>query len=247
MLIDCVLILILIASDRGPIARFQATVLAFLLAIDLAFVIANLEKVPTGGWFPLLFGFAVFGVMKTWQRGREIVTDKMRREERPLTRFIERLKRETPLRTSGVAVYLTSSISGVPRTLVRSLATNRSLHENVIVLSVVTARIPRVPDRRRVKVEALGLGLWRVIAQVGFMEFPDVPRLLRVAEASLPFSVQKAVYFLGQDNIVIGTPRGMHLWRKRLFLFLAQNSQFAASTFAIPPSRLVIVGGRVEI
>jgi KUP system potassium uptake protein len=247
MLIDCVLILILIASERGPIARFQALVLSLLLAIDLAFVIANLEKVPTGGWFPLLFGFGVFGVMKTWQRGREIVTDKMRREERPITRFIERLKREAPLRTPGVAVYLTSSVSGVPRTLVRSLATNRALHENVVVLSVVTARVPRVPDRRRVKVESLGLGLWRVVAQVGFMEFPDVPRLLRVAEASLPFSVQNAVYFLGRDSIVIGTPRGMHPWRKRLFLFLAQNSQYAASTFAIPPSRLVIVGGRVEI
>lgn len=247
MLIDCVLILTLIASDRGPIARFQALVLALLLAIDLAFVIANLEKVPTGGWFPLLFGFGVFGVMKTWQRGREIVTDKMRREERPITRFIERLKREAPLRTSGVAVYLTSSATGVPRTLVRSLAINRSLHEHVIVLSVVTARIPRVPDRRRVKVEALGLGLWRVVGQVGFMEFPDVPRLLGVAAASLPFGVQKAVYFLGRDSIVIGTPRGMHPWRKRLFLFLAQNSQYAASTFAIPPARLVVVGGRVEI
>jgi KUP system potassium uptake protein len=247
MLIDCILILILIASDRGTIARFQAIVLALLLAIDLAFVIANLEKVPTGGWFPLLFGFGVFGVMKTWQRGREIVTEKMRREERPLVRFIERLKREPPLRTAGVAVYLTSSVSGVPRTLVRSLATNRALHEHVIVLSVVTARLPRVPDSRRVKVESLGLGLYRVVAQAGFMEFPDVPRLLKAAEPLLPVSVAKAVYFMGQDNIVIGNPRGMHPLRKRLFVFLAQNSQYAASTFGVPLSRLVKVSGQVEI
>jgi KUP system potassium uptake protein len=120
-----VLILILIASDRGPIARLQSIVLALLLALDVAFVIANMDKVPTGGWFPLLFGFGVFGVMKTWQRGREIVTEKMRREERPLARFIERLKREQPLRTPGVAVYLTGSVAGVPRTLsevLRSIA-----------------------------------------------------------------------------------------------------------------------------
>ena len=247
MLIDCMLILILIAGERGPIARFQAMILVMLLALDAAFVIANLEKVPTGGWFPLLFGFGVFAVMKTWQRGRVIVTDKMRREERPLTRFIDRLKREAPLRTTGVAVYLTSSVSGVPRTLIRSLAMNQVLHDHVVVLSVVTARIPRVSDHRRLKVETLGQGLYRVVAQVGFMEFPDVPRLLSVAQASLPFSVQNAVYFLGQDSIVIGAPRGMHPWRKKLFLFLAQNSQYAASTFAIPPSRLVIVGGRVEI
>jgi KUP system potassium uptake protein len=247
MLIDCLLILTLVVGDRGPIARLQSVVLVLLLGIDLAFVIANMEKVPTGGWFPLLFGFGVFGVMKTWQRGREIVTDKMRREERPANRFIDRLSREPPLRTKGLAVYLTSSIAGIPRTLIRSLKTNGALHERVVVLSVVTARVPRVPESRRVKAEALGHGIFRVVAQVGFMEFPDVPALLKAAEPVLRFSVSDAVFFLGQDNIVIATARGMQVWRKRLFVFLAQNSQFAASTFGIPPSRLVKVGGQVEI
>ena len=247
MLIDCVLILVLIAGDEGTIARLQTVVLGILLAVDAAFVIANLDKIPTGGWFPLLFGLGVFGVMKTWQRGRQIVTEKMRREERPLTRFLDRMKREPPLRTPGLAVYLTSSVAGVPRTLVRILATNRVLHEQTIILSVVTARLPRIPDSRRVKVESLGYGIYRVVAQAGFMEFPDVPRLLKAAESSLPFSVESAVYFMGQDNIVIGNPRGMHPWRKRLFVFLAQNSQYAGSTFGIPPSRLVKVGGQLEI
>ncbi len=90
MLIDSLLVLILIAGDGGPVARLQAVGLALLLALDACFVIANLDKVPTGGWFPLLFGFGVFGVMKTWQRGREIVLDKLRRQERPVSRFLER-------------------------------------------------------------------------------------------------------------------------------------------------------------
>ncbi|MEJ1963388.1 MAG: KUP/HAK/KT family potassium transporter [Gammaproteobacteria bacterium] len=247
MLIDCVLILVLLSGDRGPIARLQTVVMSALLVIDAAFVIANLDKVPTGGWFPLLFGFGAFGAMKTWQRGRQIVTDKMRREERPLVRFLERLNREPPLRTAGLAVYMTSNTQGVPRTLSRSLATNRSLHEHTILLSVQTAGLPRIPDNRRVKVESLGHGLYRVVAQTGFMEFPDVPRLLKIAEPLLPFRVDLAVYFMGQDAIVIGNPRGMHPWRKRLFVFLAQNSQYAASTFSIPPSRLIKIAGQVEI
>ncbi len=247
MLIDSVLVLILIAGDRGPVARLQAIGIAALLAIDSAFVIANLDKVPTGGWFPLLFGFGVFGVMKTWQRGREIVIDKLRRQERPIGRFMERIRREPPLRTHGVAVYLTSGTSGAPRTLVRSLATNRVLHEHVVILSVSTARLPRVPESRRVRVESLGLGIYRVTAQTGFMEFPDVPRLLKSAQQSLPFDVDAAVYFMGQDTVVVATPRGMHPWRKRLFVLLAQNSQYAASTFGIPPSKLVKLGGLVEI
>jgi K+ transporter len=91
------------------------------------------------------------------------------------------------------------------------------------------------------------MGLHRVIAQVGFMEFPDVPRLLAAAQPFLPFSLEKAVYFMAQDTIVIANPRGMHPWRKRLFAFLAQNSQFAAATFGVPPSRLVKIAGQVEI
>ena len=55
------------------------------------------------------------------------------------------------------------------------------------------------------------------------------------------------MYFLGRDDIVIGSPRGMQRWRKKLFLFLARNSQYAASSFGIPPSRVMEVGGQVEI
>ena len=43
------------------------------------------------------------------------------------------------------------------------------------------------------------------------------------------------------------TTRGMQRWRKKLFLFLARNSQYAASSFGIPPSRVMEVGGQVEI
>jgi KUP system potassium uptake protein len=121
------------------------------------------------------------------------------------------------------------------------------LHEFVIILSVSTARLPRIPDSRRVKVDALGSGLYRVAAQTGFMEFPDVPRLLAAAAPWLPCSVDSPVYFMAQDIIVIGNPRGMHPFRKRFFAMLAQNSQYAESAFGIPPSRLVKIGGQVEI
>ncbi len=121
------------------------------------------------------------------------------------------------------------------------------LHDHVVIFSVSTARLPRVPANRRVKVEPLGLGLYRVLAQTGFMESPDVPHILKSAQGSLPFDVDAAVYFMGQDTLVVAGARGMHPWRKRLFVLLAQNSQYAASTFGIPPSKLVKLGGMVEI
>jgi len=75
-----------------------------------------------------------------------------------------------------------------------------------------------------------------------------VPRLLKAAQhAGLGFRTEDAIYFLGRDDIVIGSPRGMIRWRKRLFLFMARNSQYAAASFGIPPTRVMEVGGQVEI
>jgi KUP system potassium uptake protein len=195
----------------------------------------------------VLFGFRLLGVMRWWQHGRLIVTQKMRREARPVARFLEKLEREPPLQAAGVAVFPTSNTTGIPRTLVRNLKMNGVLHEHTIIFSVITERVPRVRETNRVKVTTLRPGLYRVVARIGFMEFAEVPRLLRAAQQWLPVRTDDAVYFLGRDDIVIGTPRGMQRWRKRLFLFLARNSQYAASSFGIPASRVMEVGGQVEI
>ena len=247
MLIDSVLILLLLWGATRRSERLQLFVVCGLLALDTAFVVSNLDKVPTGGWFPLIFGLAIFGVMKTWQRGRLIVTEKMRREERPVASFLEKLEQEPPLRVEGVAVFPTSNTTGIPRTLVRNLKMNGVLHEHTIIFSLITERVPRVSEGGRVKVQTLAPGLYRVVARMGFMEFPEVPKLLRTAQQSLPVRTDDAVYFLGRDDIVLGTRQGMHRWRKKLFLFLARNSQYAASSFGIPPARLMEVGGQVEI
>lgn len=248
MLIDTVLLLILLWGSAQQTARVQFGILCGLLLLDVAFVLANFDKVPTGGWFPLVFGFLVFGVMRTWQHGRTIVTEKMRREERPVERFLERLKREPPLRAPGVAVFPTSNTTGIPRTLVRNLKMNGVLHENTIILSVTTERVPRVMEGQRIKVQTLDEGLYRVMVRTGYMEIPNVPKLLKSAQTfGLPVRTEDAVYFLGRDDIVIGSPRGMARWRKKLFLFLARNSQYAAASFGIPSSRVMEVGGQVEI
>jgi KUP system potassium uptake protein len=129
----------------------------------------------------------------------------------------------------------------------RNVKMNGVLHEHTIIFTLTTERVPRVNESERVKVEALAPGLHRVVARAGFMESPAVPQLLWTARQSLPGHVDEAVYFLGRDNIVVSSSRGMARWRKRLFVFLARNSEYAASSFKIPPSRVMEVGGQVEI
>ena len=222
--------------------------LAVVLLLDLTFVSANLLKVPAGGWFPLVFGLALLGLMRTWQAGRVRVTHRMRREERTVAWLTQYIQSRPVARVPGVAVFLTSSTTGIPRTLVRNLNLNGVLHDDTLLLTVQTERVPRFLQGSRFKIENVGLGLHRVIIRIGFMEEADVPKLLQEARrAGLPVRTEDAVYFVGHDELVVTDSPGMLRWRKLIVLFLSNNSQFAGASFGIPPTRLMEVGGQVEI
>jgi len=240
--------MLLLSARKGRSSRALFAVLCGLVVVDLAFVVSNLGKVPEGGWFPILCGLVVFGIMRTWQRGREVVNERTRREERSVEKFLDRLEEDSPTRVSGVAVFPTANPSGIPRTLVRNLKINQVMHEHTIICSVSIERVPHVSGSRRIEVETLGTGLYRVRISIGFMEHVNVPKALRDAERhGLNFRTDDAIYILGRDDLVLGSPRGMARWRKRIFLFLARNAQYAAASFGIPRARIMEVGGQVEI
>ena len=229
-------------------AAWMLPLLLPLALIDVAFFVANAEKIPAGGWFPLAFGGLVFLVMRTWKTGREIVTHQLLRQERTVEAFLADLERKPPIRIPGTAVFLTSQTEGIPRTLSRNIKFNGVMHEQTIIVAVTTDRIPRVPLGAKVKVRAVAPGLWRVLIRVGFMEKAEVPPLLREAERQgLSVATDQATYFLGREQVVADNPRGMFKWRKRMFLFMARNAEFAGDSFSLPNGRIVEMGGHVTI
>ena len=242
------LVMLLLGRWSQPRERVFLFVALPMGLVDLMFFAANAEKIPAGGWFPVLFGLCIFTVMRTWMRGRIVVSEQMRRQERSTASFLAELEREPPQRVPGIAVFLSGNNQGIPRTLARNARYNGVMHAHTILMSVTTARIPRVPRGGRIKVSRIAEGIDRVETQVGFMERPDVPKLLRDAEkAGLGYRTDNAAYFLGRDEIVVASPRGMARWRKYLFMFLARNSEFAGAHFGIPPERIIELGGQVQI
>ncbi|MGH8263097.1 MAG: potassium transporter Kup, partial [Steroidobacteraceae bacterium] len=246
MVIETSLLMTLLIGRAARSDRLFLYCLIPLGLVDLTYFVSNITKVPAGGWYPLLAGAAIFIVMRTWLRGRVIVTDLMHRQGRTVPHFLAQVERDKPARVPGVAVFLTNDTSGVPRTLARNLEHNGVMHEKTIILSIQTQPVPRIERGSRYTVTDLGMGLWRVVARVGFMEQPQVPRLLRDAErCGLPFKTHEATFFLGRDDIVAGGRRGLAMWRKYLFLYLARNSEMAGAHFGIPPERIVEIGGQV--
>ena len=219
-----------------------------LLAVDLAFLLAQLVKIPHGGWFALLVGLIQFTLMTTWRTGRAAVATQIRRGETPITSFIDALPDTDWQRVPGQAVFLFKDVGATPPALLVNLRHNKVLHSTVIFLSIDTTDVPTVPDSQRASVERVGPGMWQVKLHYGFMEEPNVPMALASLDHDqLHIDVDEVTYFLGRET-VLSKPEGMmHPWREQLFALQNRTAASAARFFGLPSSRVFEVGTTIEI
>ena len=223
------------------------------LVIDLAFFSANLLKIMQGGWVPLAIAGGVFTLMTTWQRGRMIVRGLLRDASIPLDTLLKDLgdenpdKRFRPARVPGTAVFLTSESKDAPLVLLHHLKHNKVLHDNVILLSIVSAQVPEIPITDRVEVTAFPHNFGRIKAKYGFMQTPNVPEILSLAaERGVVAKPSETTYYLGRENLIPTGTKPLAQWRKRLFIFMSRNARPATEFFGIPPNRVVELGAQME-
>ena len=248
MVIDSVLMLSLLWTMRKGMNVAQMVVLGLVLIIELLFVLGNSAKITSGGWFPLIFGLALLTAMRTWQRGRSELAKRTSREDYTPHKFQELLESTRPVTVPRTAVFLSSDRTLLPRTLVRNVKYNGVIHAQTVVLNLQTAPVPRVLRGSTTRSEMLMPGLYRIWAQVGFMETPDVPKLLRDAQRTWKdLDLHDVTYFLGRDDIVLTNQGNLPLWRKRLFAFMSRNSAFAGTHFGLEASKVVESGAQVEL
>ncbi|MEO6525813.1 MAG: potassium transporter Kup [Gemmatimonadaceae bacterium] len=227
-------------------ARIGALVGTFLF-VDLSFLSANVVKLEHGGWVPLLLATAVYALMSTWKHGRMQLGAIQEAGALPLDLFLQGLDRNPPVRVKGTAVFMTSSLEGVPVVLLHHLKHNKMLHETVVLLSVTTRGIPEVPAERGLALERLGHGFVRVVATFGFMQSPNIPELLsRAAMQGVPFPPMDTSYYLGRERLVLTGHAKMSRWRKRLFALMSRNARSATEFFQIPPNRVIELGAQIE-
>ncbi len=227
----------------------------FFLTIDLTFLSANLTKIFHGGWFPLGIGAVVFVILSTWDRGHRKVTEARIEEEGPLRDFETEIRRSEPpvLVVPGTAVYLNSRPETTPLALRAGVERDHVIHETVIVLSLQTTKVPFADAASLVTVDEIGArdgGVIHLTAQLGFMDTPDVPKILEIANETVlehPVDLQDAVYFLSSVAVIPAHTSGMPRWRQRLFIAMARNAGNPVEYFRLPPDRAVTVGSSVEL
>jgi KUP system potassium uptake protein len=242
------LTLSLIKSRTGRESRALRTGLSLLFVVDIAFLLANLTKLEDGGWLPLVSGLFIFWLMQTWQSGRASVMARLLREQKPVRDFLEDLKRDPPVRVPGTAIFLDQKASGIPRALLNNIKFNRVIHERVVLLTVVTREQPRIAAAKRLTLTPVCEGIIRLVAQVGFMEKPNITEILREAENyGVPYEPELTTYFLSREELLAGRRSDLPPLRRRAFMQMARSAQVIADYYGLPPNRVIEIGTRLEI
>jgi KUP system potassium uptake protein len=238
-----------VARDRWGWPMWQiGSLLAAFLLIDLSFLTANVAKISDGGWIPLVIAAGLFAIMTTWKAGRAALEKFVQSASLPLDMFLGDLESRKMPRVPGTAVFMTGNPEGTPVVLLHHVKHNKLLHEQVVLLAVVTDRVPEVSPDRRVNMRELGQGFFQVIAHYGYMQSPNVPEILRrCREAGLRANEADTSYFLGRETLLMTGKSGMARWRKALFSYLSRNARTATSFFGIPPNRVVEMGAQIEL
>jgi len=227
---------------------------AVFLLVDLTYFAANLPKVLHGGWFPLLIAGLIFVVLTTWQKGREIVSRNRIELEGPLRTFVDEVHDTVPpaFRAPGTAVFLNANRETTPLALRANFEHNRTLHENIVIVSVVVERVPHVREVERVQADELGYkddGIVHLTTHHGFQDDVDIPRTLRRASKHMEgdIDVAHASFFISRMTIVLTNEPGMAKWRKKLFVAMSRNVANPVAYFGLPDDRTVVMGSHVEL
>ncbi len=222
---------------------------AVFLIVDAAFFSANLVKIADGGYVPLMLACAVYGVMWLWHHGTQAVQKRFSEDLVPIEDFTaQTVAKQTP-RVPGTAVFLTRQDRDVPAVLIFHLLHNKSLHSDLIVLTVGSAAVPWIDADKRLEVREIAPRFWRVRATFGFMERPDIPAVIeRMRHHGCGADLEDITYYVGHSTVThrhdgTGVPR----WQEAIYAMMERNSTHAGDVLGLPQDKTVELGRQVAI
>ncbi len=222
-------------------------VIIFLI-VDLAFFSANFSKIFHGAWFPLVIAVLIFSIMTTWHRGRKILASQLRSMAITMQDFVNNAITEDTQRIKGKAIFLSGQTDTVPVALLHNLKHNKVIHSEVGILHFVRQDVPRVSNLHKLKTTKLHKGFYIIEMSYGYMENPNVPMALSLAnDQGVNFPIGETSFFLGREKIVTGKPHLMSSWRSHLFGFLTRIAYDSSSYYGIPERQVMEVGTQLRM
>jgi KUP system potassium uptake protein len=248
MVVTALLAIIVVRCHwRWPLWAALGLMVPFL-AVDLVFLGANMTKVFEGGVVPLLIAGAVITLMRGWMRGTALLEEKAQQSDVPLKLILDGLEKKPPALVQGTGVYLTAQPDLAPVALMHMLKHFKALHEHNVILTIVTADVPRVLDEERIDMVEINPLFRRVTMRFGYMEEPNVPYGLGLCrQLGWKFDIMSTSFLLSRRALRPASRSAMPAWQRALFFFLSRNAANASDYFHIPAGRVVEIGAQVNL
>lgn len=248
MVVTTLLAMVVVRRHWGWPLWATAALMTPFLAIDLVFLGANLMKVLEGGFVPLLIAGAMMLVMRSWMRGTNLLEDKAQQSDVPLRTILESLEKKPPTLVPGTGVYLTTQPQLAPVALLHMLKHFHALHEHNVILTIVTADVPRVADGERIEMFEISSLFRQVTMSFGYMEEPNVPYGLSLCrKLGWKFDIMATSFLLSRRALKPAASSAMPRWQRNLFIFLSRNATNASDYFNIPAGRVIEIGAQVNL
>jgi KUP system potassium uptake protein len=160
-----------------------------------------------------------------------------------------KLEQDRVPRVPGTAVFLTRAMRDTPPVLVWHVRHNRALQQHVLAVTTLTESVPWIAGEMRVTFTQAAPNFWRAIAHYGFMERPDIPRLLRQLEKrGCTIDLADVTYFVGHETVTRRQDgKGLPRWQEALFAFMERNAAHVTDFFNLPGEQVVEIGRQISI
>ncbi|HEY6009641.1 MAG TPA: KUP/HAK/KT family potassium transporter [Geobacteraceae bacterium] len=200
---------------------------------DVAFLVANLNKLPHGGYWSLILGAIPFLTILIWTRG-----------QRALYRALKALDFDTFIvsyeqiyakgkNIPGTGLFFTREWQVVPPYVVHCMIRSNIIYERNVFISITRTDEPfgLKSDLRT----GLGTGLDSFEIHAGYMEVVDIEKLLK------QHGIQEKVIFYGIEDIATNNPA----WR--IFSVIKRLTPNFVQFNKLPASKLQGVVTRVDM
>ena len=236
-------------SRSGQLSLWMAILIAAPIGLlEYGFLASNLTKVTDGGYVPLIIAGIVGLAMWSWWRGTQNMVVKSHKQLVGLNSFVKSMSHSSVHIVPGTAFFLTPDPTVVPSALLHNLKHNLVLHEQNVLLTVETLRVPVATPEERVSYEPLDGRFVRLILRFGFMETPNVSRaMVNARKAGLRFDVMSSSFFLGRRRPVVAGSFGLDRMLDRIYAALTRFSADPSDFYHLPRDRVVELGERVAV
>lgn len=224
----------------------------FFGIIDTAFLGANIQKVLTGGWVPVVFASICAFVMYTWNVGRMYLQKNYYMKQDAFLKILRQLDYKSLNRLPNTtAIFITDIYDKSGGSFLNFLKLNRTIPERVLIINYTVENIPYVSSLNRYHVSCLKKNICELTLHYGFMDTISIQQALYNANdrALLPFSidVDNAMYFLEIPNVVASREQKKTMWffwQEKLFSFLVRNysANLNIEFYQLPYDRTVAIG-----